>query len=51
MVITKITAPVIPTDVEILLETPRNGHTPRNCANKILLTNIADITITKYSII
>jgi hypothetical protein len=49
-VITKTTAPPIPTDVESLLETPRNGQIPRNCANTMLFTKIAEIMIMMYSI-
>ena len=45
MVITNITAADIPIEVSIFLDTPRNGHIPRNCANTILLTNIAEIMI------
>ena len=49
-VMTKITAAPIPNEVDIFLDTPRKGHIPRNCVNTILLTNIADINIIKYSI-
>lgn len=47
MVITNITAADIPIEVSIFLDTPRNGHIPRNCANTMLLTNIAEIMIRK----
>ena len=49
-VITKHTAIDMPVAVESLLETPRNGQMPRNCARTILLTNIAEMIIRKYSI-
>ena len=48
---TKHTAADIPVAVESLLDTPRNGQIPKNCANTILFTNIADIMISKISII
>jgi len=38
---TKATAPVIPMAVSIFLDTPRNGHMPKNCVNTILFTNTA----------
>ena len=47
---TKQTARLIPVAVESLLLTPRKGQMPRNCARTILLTNIADIMMRKYSI-
>lgn len=50
MVITKSTAPDIPTEVEIRLETPKNGHIPKNLDNTMLLTNMADIIMMMYSI-
>jgi hypothetical protein len=50
-VITKATAAPIPMDVSTFLETPRNGHIPRNCEKMMLLTNIAEININKYSMI
>ena len=49
-VMTKITAAPIPNEVDIFLETPRKGQMPRNCVKTILLTNIAEINISKYSI-
>ena len=48
-IITNVTAPVIPSAVGTLLETPRNGQIPKNCANTILLTNTAAINIKTYS--
>jgi hypothetical protein len=48
---TKVTAAPIPNAVSIFLDTPRNGQIPKNCDNTILLTNIAEININKYSII
>lgn len=50
-VITKMTAPLIPTAVDILLETPKNGQIPRNCAKIMLFTKMAEINIIIYSII
>jgi hypothetical protein len=50
-VITKHTAIDIPVAVLSLLDTPRNGHTPRNCDSRILFTNIAEMMISIYSII
>ena len=49
-IITNVTAPVIPKAVGTLLETPRNGQIPKNCANTILLTNTAAMNINMYSI-
>jgi len=46
---TKTTAPDIPVAVETLLETPMNGHVPRNWASIMLLTNIAEIIMRKNS--
>ena len=40
----------IPAAVLIFLETPRNGQMPRNWDSTILLTNIAEMNIKKYSI-
>jgi hypothetical protein len=48
-VITKTTAPDMPVAVDDLLETPRKGHVPRNWASIMLLTNIAEIIMRKYS--
>lgn len=50
-IITKVTAPVIPTAVDTFFDTPRKGQIPRNCANTTLLTNMADIIIKIYSMI
>jgi hypothetical protein len=47
---TNTTAPDIPVAVEILLETPMKGHVPRNWASMMLLTNIAEMIMRKYSI-
>ena len=44
-VITKSTALPIPMEVDILLETPTNGQIPRNCANTILLTKMAEDSV------
>jgi hypothetical protein len=41
IVITNSTAPDIPIDVDILLETPRNGQIPKNWDSTILFTNTA----------
>ena len=38
---------IIPTAVEIFLETPKNGQMPKNCDKMILLTKIALIKIIK----
>jgi hypothetical protein len=51
MVITKITAPPMPTAVEVFFETPRNGQIPKNFARTILLMKMVEIIITRYSII
>ena len=48
---TKVTAAPMPSDVSIFLLTPRNGQMPRNCESTMLLTNMADINISKYSIV
>ena len=44
IVITKITAPPIPAAVFVRLETPKNGHIPRNWLNTTLLTSAAPIS-------
>ena len=49
MVMTKTTAAPMPTDEEILLETPRNGQIPNVCAKTMLLTKIALIISSIYS--
>ena len=49
MVITKRTAPDMPTEVESLLDTPRNGQIPRNWESTILFTKTAAIMIKIYS--
>lgn len=41
----------IPMAVSTFFDTPRNGQIPRNCDKTMLLTNIAEININKYSII
>jgi hypothetical protein len=51
MTITKVTAPAIPIAVEMRFDTPKKGHIPKNCANTMLLTKIADIIIMKYVMI
>jgi hypothetical protein len=48
-VITKTTAPPIPTEVDNLFDTPRNGQIPRNWAKTMLLTKIAEMIIMMYS--
>ncbi|CUQ64871.1 Uncharacterised protein [Segatella copri] len=48
---TKAMAPPIPIAVSTFFDTPRNGQIPRNCDKTMLLTNIAEININKYSII
>ena len=45
MVITNKTAPDIPTDVDTLLETPKNGQIPKNCDSTMLLTKTAAISM------
>jgi hypothetical protein len=50
-VITNITAPPIPTAVEILLDTPKNGQSPKNWARTMLLTRIAEIMMIIYSMV
>ena len=50
IVITKSTAPDIPTEVETLLDTPKNGHIPKNWDSTILLTKTAAISMMRYSI-
>jgi hypothetical protein len=50
MASTNVTAAPIPSDVETLPDTPRNGQMPRNCDRTILLTKIELMIITKYSI-
>ena len=50
-VMTKTTAPDIPTAVEILLDTPKKGQMPKNWENTMLLTNIAPIMIMNISMI
>ena len=47
---TKQTAIDMPVAVDSLLETPRYGQIPRNCARTMLLTKIAEMIIRKYSI-
>ena len=47
---TKQTAMLMPVEVESFPETPRKGQMPRNWARTILLTNIAEIMMRKYSI-
>ena len=46
MTITKTTAPPIPTDELILLDTPRNEQIPRNWDSTKLLTSTIPIKIT-----
>ena len=50
-VITKHTAMDMPAAVLNLLDTPRKGQIPRNCASRILFTNIADMNIIANSAI
>ena len=50
-VMTKHTAMDMPAAVLNLLDTPRKGQTPRNCDNRILFTNIAEMMISIYSTI
>ena len=40
----------MPDAVDSLLDTPRKGQMPRNCARTMLLTKMADIIMRKYSI-
>ena len=47
---TKVTASPIPEAVDTFFDTPRNGQMPRNCDRTMLLTNIAVIKISMYSI-
>lgn len=49
--ITKMTAPPMPTAVDVFLETPRNGQMPRNFANTMLLMKMVEMMITRYSIL
>ena len=51
MVSTKATAIPIPNAVSIFFDTPRNGQMPRNWERTILLTNIAETNIRRYSIL
>ena len=48
---TKATAALMPRAVSTFLDTPRNGHIPKNWESTILFTNIAEINISMYSII
>ena len=49
-VMTKATAADMPSDVLTFCDTPRKGQMPRNCDRMILLTNIAEMKISMYSI-
>ena len=51
MAITKVTAAVMPTAVLTFFDTPRNGHTPRNWLRTTLLTNIAEMKISRIFIV
>ena len=46
---TKATAMPMPKAVSIFFDTPKNGQIPRNCDRTILLTNIADMNMSKNS--
>ena len=48
---TKATAAPMPRAVSIFLDTPKKGHIPRNWLNIMLLTNIAEMNISKYSMV
>lgn len=48
IVITNVTAAPIPNAESIFLETPRNGHIPKNWVNTILLTKIAVMNMDIY---
>jgi hypothetical protein len=50
MVITKMTAPPIPTAVDVLLETPRKGQMPKNFDNTMLLMKTTESMMRMYSI-
>ena len=50
MVSTNATAAPMPIAVSTFLDTPRNGHIPKNWDNTTLLTNTAAININIYSI-
>jgi hypothetical protein len=47
--ITNTTAALIPTAVDTLVETPRNGQMPKNWARTIFETRMAEIMMTMYS--
>ena len=47
---TKATAADMPSEVSIFFDTPRKGQMPRNCANTMLLTKMALMKMSKYSI-
>ena len=49
-VITNATAPLMPSDVSIFFDTPKNGQMPRNCDRMTLFTKMALIKINIYSI-
>ena len=49
-VMTKHTARLMPEAVDSLFDTPRKGQIPRNCARTILLTKIAEMMMSRYSI-
>ena len=50
IVMTKVTATPMPKALEVLLETPRKGHIPKNCTTTKLFTNTAATIIVKNAI-
>src|SRR5699024_2121378 len=48
---TKAVATDMPKAEETLLDTPMNGHSPRNCTSTKLLTSAADMTIRARSML
>jgi hypothetical protein len=45
-----MTAPPMPTAVDVFFETPRKGQMPRNFANTMLLMKMVEIMMMRYSI-